>query len=221
MTPLPSNHVSSPNLQEVIRNPLGQQDGLTPARGRIKLRVGVLKALIHLHHGGLVTALIAVVGCAEYRDHIVVVGRLVPFQDKLMRPSDHFKPVCVVKLLRDIGPEIVACASEGNYPAALLLRVGPEQVAHRAVDRRLLEPVNLADVVQRIDCGRKPSVQREYLVFDKGGQRQEIEGVREVLPRVDVAVFPEALVVESVGLGDLSALVVAPEDGDTGWVSNF
>lgn len=53
-----------------------------------------------------------------------------------------------------------------------------------------------------------------HLGVDQRRQREVIEQVREVLPHVGVAVFPQALVVEAVHLRDLSALVVPSEDCD-------
>lgn len=47
-----------------------------------------------------------------------------------------------------------------------------------------------------------------------GGQGQVVEAVGEVLPDIGVAVLAETLVEETVNLGDLATLVVAPENGD-------
>lgn len=55
---------------------------------------------------------------------------------------------------------------------------------------------------------------RSHLGVHQRGERQIIKQVREVLPHVGIAVFPQALVVEAVYLCDLPALVVASEDCD-------
>lgn len=47
-----------------------------------------------------------------------------------------------------------------------------------------------------------------------GREWQVVEAIREVLPYVRVAVFPQTLVEETVDLSDLAALVVAPENRD-------
>lgn len=57
-------------------------------------------------------------------------------------------------------------------------------------------------------------MQTEDLVIDQGGQGEEIEEVREVLPHVGVAVFAEAFIVEAVDLGDLARLVVSSKDSN-------
>jgi len=58
-------------------------------------------------------------------------------------------------------------------------------------------------------------VEAEDLVFDNCSQRQVVEQLSEDLPHVSISVFAEALVVEAVHLGDLSAFVVASQDGDS------
>ena len=54
----------------------------------------------------------------------------------------------------------------------------------------------------------------EDLVLDDGREAQVVEDLGAVPPHVDRSVLAEALVVEAVDLGDLPALVVAPDEGD-------
>jgi len=84
-----------------------------------------------------------------------------------------------------------------------------------------LDSVQTPDVVQCVDAGGETTVQAEYLVVDKSGEREVIEEIGEVLPDVGVAVFAEAFVVEAVDLGDLAGFVVAAEDGDTLGIADF
>ena len=60
-----------------------------------------------------------------------------------------------------------------------------------------------------------------YLVIDQRSQRQIVKEVCEVLPDVSVPVFPQALVVEAVHLGDLPGLVVPSDQGDPVWVPDL
>ena len=53
------------------------------------------------------------------------------------------------------------------------------------------------------------------------GEWQVVEERGEVLPHVGVSVLSEAFIVESVDLGDLLALVVTSENGDSVWVSDL
>ena len=69
-------------------------------------------------------------------------------------------------------------------------------------------------MVQGINAGGETTVQTEDLTVHQSCEGQIVKQVSEILPHIGVAVFPETLVVEAVHLGDLSALVVASQDGD-------
>lgn len=84
-----------------------------------------------------------------------------------------------------------------------------------------LDPIQRADIVQRVDRGTQTAVETEYLVINQGGEGQVVEEICEVFPDIRVAVFPQTLVVESVDLGDLTRFVVAAEDGDALWVTDL
>ena len=58
-------------------------------------------------------------------------------------------------------------------------------------------------------------MEAEDVVLDDCGQRKVVEESGEVLPHLGVAIFTQALVVESINLGDLLGLVVAAKNGDT------
>lgn len=59
------------------------------------------------------------------------------------------------------------------------------------------------------------------MVVDESGEREVVEEVGEVLPDVGVSVLPQALVVETVDLGNLSRLVVTAKDGNAVPVPNL
>ena len=131
-----------------------------------------------------------------------------------MGTRDEGEAVVVVERFRDVLAEGVAGPSRRDAPAAPIVRVGPEQVAHGPLVRHLLHAVEGADVVERVDAGRQAAVEAEDLVVDEGRQGEKVEEVGEAFPDAGVAVLPEALVVEAVHLRDLTRLVVAPEDRD-------
>jgi hypothetical protein len=64
-------------------------------------------------------------------------------------------------------------------------------------------------------------MQAEDLVFDEGGEGEEVEEVGEIFPDVCVSILSEAFVVETVNLSDLARFVVATEDGDALGVADF
>lgn len=75
-----------------------------------------------------------------------------------------------------------------------------------------MQAVECADVIESVYGRAKAAVQAEYLAINQCGERQEVKQVREVLPHGRVAVLSEALIVETVHLGDLTGLVVTAQD---------
>mmetsp|Transcript_6316 Transcript_6316/g.26154 ORF Transcript_6316/g.26154 Transcript_6316/m.26154 type:complete len:296 (+) Transcript_6316:1482-2369(+) len=177
----------------------------------IKLEEIPVHPLVNLHDRRLVPAPVAVIRRAEHRHHRLIVRPLVPVLHQLVRSGDQVQAVAVVELLRDVLTERVPRASRGDAPAAPVVGVGPQQVAHRAFVRHLLRPRELAYVLQRVQTGAQAAVRAEDLVLDSRRQGQVVEHVGDVLPHVRVAVLAQALVVEAVHLRDLSALVVTPD----------
>lgn len=182
---------------------------------------GGLDTIIELHDGGLVAAAVAVVGGREDGDDVVVLAPLEAVHDELVGARDEREAVGVVEGLGDVEPERVAGAARADPPAAAVVGVGPQQVAHGPLVRHLLDAVELADVVERVDAGRQPAVQAKHLVVDQRRQRQVVKQVREQAPGLGGAVFAQALVVEPVHLRDLARLVVPPENGDAVRVSQL
>ena len=85
----------------------------------------------------------------------------------------------------------------------------------------LLDAVKGPDIVKGVDAWREAAVKAEDLVVDECGKREVVEEVGEMLPYVGIAIFAEALVVETVNLGDLAGLVVSSEDSDALWVADL
>ena len=61
----------------------------------------------------------------------------------------------------------------------------------------------------------------ENVSLNDSGQWQVIEETCEVLPNIGITVLSEALVIETIHLGDLLALMVSSEDSDSAWVPNL
>lgn len=127
----------------------------------------------------------------------------------------------MIKCFRDILPECVSSTTGGDTPAASVVGVTPQQIAHGALVRNFLDPIEGANVVESVDRGTQTAVKAEDLVLDEGGEGKVVKKVGEIFPDVGVAVLAQTLVVEPVDLGDLAGLVVATKDGDTLRVTDF
>ncbi len=137
----------------------------------------------------------------------------------------------MIEGFRDVLAERVTRTTRRDTPTAAIIRIRPEQIAHGSFVGHLLDSVEGADVVERVDAGREPTVQAEDLVVDEGREGEEVEQVGEVFPHIGVAVFPEAFIIfhgsadlmingkrdqhtETVDLRDLTGFMVSPENGD-------
>lgn len=83
------------------------------------------------------TTAVAVVGRREHSDSVLLMRPAEAFHDKLMGARNQAQPVGVVELLADILAEGVAGAARRDAPAAAVIRVRPEQIAHRPLVRHL------------------------------------------------------------------------------------
>ena len=100
-----------------------------------------------------VAAAVAVVRRTKHCDYIAVVGPVVTLHHKLMGTGDSCQVVGVVKLLRNILAETVSSSSWRNTPAASIIRVRPQQVAHGTFLWHLLNSVELSNLVESVDTG--------------------------------------------------------------------
>lgn len=126
------------------------------------------------------------------------MGPVESIHHQLVGAGDAREAVRVVELLGDVLAEAVAGAARRDAPAATVIRVGPKQIAHRALLGHLLNAVELSNLVERVDRGRETAVETEDLVLDHRGERQVIEQLSEHFPDIGISVFAEALVVEAV-----------------------
>lgn len=194
---------------------------LTPPGRRIKLQETVLQLFTDLHDSSLVATPVTVVRGTEDGDYVAVVTPVVSLHHKLMRARHEGQTIDVIELLGDVLSEGVACASRRNTPAASIIRIRPQQIAHGPLVRHFLYSVLLHDMVEGVDGGGKAAVQTEDLFFDEGSEGEIVKEISEVPPHAGVPVFAEAFIVESVYLCDLTTLVVAAEDGDAILVSDL
>ncbi len=146
---------------------------------------------------------------------------VVSLHDELMRSGHECEPVAVIKRLGYVLAEGVARTPGWDAPAAPVVRVRPQEVAHGAFVGHFLQPVEGANVVERVDAGAEAAVQAKDLPVHQGGEGQVVEQVGEVLPHVCVAVFAQAFVVKPVDLGDLTRFMVAAKNRDSFPISHL
>ena len=125
----------------------------------------------------------------EDGDDVPVLAPVVALHDQLMGSRNQSQTVVVVKGLANVLAKGVTCTSWAYSPAASIVGVTPEQVAHRAFVGHFLDSVEGANVVKGIDTRGQTTVETENLVVDEGGERQVVEEVGKVLPDVGVAVL--------------------------------
>lgn len=132
-----------------------------------------------------------------------------------MRPRHQSQAVVVVERLRNVLSECVSRTARRDAPAAAIVWITPQQIAHGSLVRDFLNTVQGSDVVEGVNGRAQPTVQTEDLVFNESCEGEVVEEIGEVFPHVGVAVFAKALVVETVHLGDLARFVVSTKDGNT------
>lgn len=138
-----------------------------------------------------------------------------------MRASNQCEAVVMIERFRNILTEGIAGTSWRYPPPTSIIRIRPQQIAHRALVRNFLNSVEGSDVIQRIDTRRETTVQAENLIFDKCGERKVIEEVGEVLPNTSIAILAKTFVVKAVYLSDLAGFVVTTQNSNALRVANF
>ena len=128
-----------------------------------------------------------------------------------MRPRDEVDVVSGVELLAHVTAEQVSRAPRAQSPSRHILGIRPEQIAHGAVVRHLLLPVDGPYLVHGGDRRGQPAVHAQNAVVDQRGEGEVIEDVGAVAPHVDTAILAQALVVKAVHLRDLPTLVVTAD----------
>lgn len=140
---------------------------------------------------------------------------------QLMSSSNHLQIICVVELLSNVLPEGVASAPRVHPPSRTIIGVRPEEVAHWAFVGDFLEPFEGPDVVQGLDAGGESAMEAKELIFDDGCEGKVVKEFSEAFPDIGVAVLAAAFIVKAIDLGDLSGLVISPQDGDSVFVPHF
>ena len=92
-----------------------------------------------------------------------------------MSARDQSEAITVIKSLGNVLSKSVSSTPRRDTPAAPVVGVGPEQVAHGPLVRHLLKTVQSANVVQSVDAGTQAAVQAENLSVHQSCQWQVVK----------------------------------------------
>lgn len=87
--------------------------------------------------------------------------------------------------------------------------------------RDLLESVYVFDVVNLMQGWTQTTMDCKGFVVDYSSNRKEVKHICELLPDLRWAVLALTLCIKTIYLSDLSSLVVATQQADAIWISNF
>ena len=177
--------------------------------------------LVHLQKGRHIPAAVAVVGSRPDCHQFLRENFLVALHYQLVGPANEGYVVGSVELLNAGLPEEIAGSSGGDRPALDLVGVRPHQVAHGSSVGNLLFPVNCLYIIDVGCAGRQPSVNAKYFIVNQSCKGKVVEYLCAILPHVQGAVFPQALVIESVDLSYLPRLMISPQQSYPRFISNF
>eukprot|EP00567_Pseudictyota_dubia_P007413 CAMPEP_0197436974 /NCGR_PEP_ID=MMETSP1175-20131217/4295_1 /TAXON_ID=1003142 /ORGANISM="Triceratium dubium, Strain CCMP147" /LENGTH=357 /DNA_ID=CAMNT_0042966381 /DNA_START=566 /DNA_END=1640 /DNA_ORIENTATION=- len=191
-------------------------DGHPPRllRCRIKNLEASIQVFIQFKYCRHVAAPVAVIWRRPHRHQRVVEHAPMSLHYQLMRPRDEIQVVPLVEHGNDVPTKEVTGTTRAKAPTLDLLRVGPHEVTHRPVVGNLLLPIDDSDLVQGVDAGAQPAVDREDLILDDGAETEVVEYLCAIPPHIDAPVLAQALVVEAVDLRDLTALVISTDERD-------
>jgi hypothetical protein len=87
--------------------------------------------------------------------------------------------------------------------------------------RDLLLAIETTDLIESVDGWGETTMNAENLIIDDSREGQIIKDLCAVAPYVDRTILSQALIVEAIDLGDLSAFMITSNQGDSFWVSHL
>lgn len=111
-------------------------------------------------------------------------------------------------------PEDPSCSSTVPAPSLDVFWVRPHEICQRTLVRDFLFAIQKAHLIDGGKVRRESSMDAKDVPIDDGSQRQKIKCLIKVLPAVRVAVFFIDLIEEAVHHGNVSALMVTPQQVD-------
>ena len=138
-----------------------------------------------------------------------------------MCSRDQVQSIRPIELLRYVRSKCVACSSWRHAPAHPFIGVRPKQVAHGPFMGDFLNSVKFSNLIEAFEMRREASMETENLILNNSCHRQVVKKVSVVFPNICIAVFPITLVIKSIDLCNLSALMIASQNGNSVRESHF
>jgi hypothetical protein len=169
--------------------------------------------LADLQDGCQVGELSAVVGGGEEGEQLLLVAELVAVLDDLVGAADEVEFVLIEEEVDDVLAVVVADSSLEVVapPVGAGLRIRPEDIRDDSASIGFHWPFDAVDRCDILDEGTESPVYAEDAVGDDCGDGEEVEGIGDDLPCLEID--PSlAFVVEPVELVEFAGLVVTPEE---------
>ena len=187
-------------------------------RHRFKLRKVRRHVALEPNERAFVPHLVAVVWRAEHRDQLAVVVHLESLVLHLVRTDHQLQVVQFQKFLCHVGAKRDAHAAFARLPPGHRPRIAPQHLAELAAIGRLVEPVDLTQVVQGDAVpAEQTAVHHEDLRPEHDGEGQVLKHLLEEICEFH-GVLRLDLTVEAVHLVHRRRLVVAANEVDAGRV---
>lgn len=77
------------------------------------------------------------------------------------------------------------------------------------------------DLVEGLDIWGKTGMDTEDLAFNDSSDAEVVKDICAILPRVNIAVFSDSLIVETVSSRNLSRFVITAKQCDPVWILEF
>jgi hypothetical protein len=136
------------------------------SRSRIKLQEWAIHELIYFHYCCFISTSIAIIWSREYCDDILLVTPIVSIHYKLMCSAHKTQAICLIELLANVLSKGISRTSWRNAPTHAIIRVRPKKITDGAFMWNFLHSIELFNLIESVDAGRKPSMQTENLVLN-------------------------------------------------------
>ena len=118
----------------------------------------------------------------------------------------------MLKFVHDLIAEQPSSPSRVLLPGFyVFLGVRPHKIADGPGRRDFNVSFKRSDGVDGSSFGREASMNTEYLSLDDGSEGKVVKGIIEIIPDVVVPVFFGDFVIKSIDVGNVTGLVVAPQ----------